>query len=223
MGPFPGQASGTRPHPCPLHGPPDDGRNACSGDTGLSGLRDRAVPENHVRASAARVPPLRAARPPGARAGGPEVHRSPGGDHRLRLHRPRLHVRRRAQPARLRRRSGVVVHGDAWIRRVARAVAVVQAVLDRMGAAARGGSEIALGARQAGGPRRAAPVGASSSHAAHGMDCRGGDGAHPHAGRVHLLQHQHPEPVPHRLRHHGTARRVPSGATDVTRVSHNPG
>ena len=72
-----------------VHGTPDDGRDARSGDTGLSGLRDRAVPEDPVRASASRIPPLRAARPRGARAGEPEVRRSPGGDHRLRVHRPR--------------------------------------------------------------------------------------------------------------------------------------
>ena len=56
---------------------------------GLSRLRDRAVPADPVRASAPRVPPLRAARPRGARGGEPEVRRPPGGAHRLRVHRLR--------------------------------------------------------------------------------------------------------------------------------------
>ena len=51
---------------------------------------------------------------------------------------------------------------------VARAVAVVQALLGRVGAAARGGGEAALGARQGERPRRAAPAGAPSLHASDG-------------------------------------------------------
>ena len=50
--------------------------------------------------------------------GEPEVRRPPGGDHRLRLHRLRRHARDRAQPARLRRRPGVVLHGHARLRPV---------------------------------------------------------------------------------------------------------
>ena len=64
------------------------------------------------------------------------VHRRAGGD-----------ARDRAQPARLRRRPGVVLHGDARLRAVPRAVALVQALLGGVGAAARGGGEAALGAR----------------------------------------------------------------------------
>jgi ABC-2 type transport system permease protein len=54
-------------------------------------------------------------------------------------------------------------------------------------AAARGGGEAALGARQGEGPRRADPAGAPSFHTSHGPGCRRGGGAHPHAGWLHFL------------------------------------
>ena len=205
----PRQVPGTRPRARRVHGAPDGGRDARSGDPGLSRLRDRAVPEDPVRASASRIPPLRACSPSWCtcwwtRSTSVTWWRSwptcssPS----------RVDARDRAQPARLRRRPGVVLHGDARLRPVPRAVAVVQALLGGVGAAARGGGEAALGARQGERPRRAAPAGAPSLHASHGLGCRRGGGAHPHAGRLHLLQHQRAERVPHRLRHRGAARRV---------------
>ena len=79
MGPFLGKFLGLGLVLVAVHGAPDGGRDARPGDPGLPRLRDRAVPEDPVRASAPRIPALRRARPRGARGGEPEVRRPPGG------------------------------------------------------------------------------------------------------------------------------------------------
>ena len=65
--------------------------------------------------------------------------------------------------------------------------------------------------------------GAPSLHSPHGMDRRGGYRARPHAGRLHLLQHERAERVPQRLRPRGPAAPSTSGATDGTQASRSPG
>ncbi len=190
---------------------------------GLSGVRDRAVPANPLRASAPRIPPLRAARPRGARAGEPEVHRPPGGD-------PRLRSSSLSPPwsgssttcsstARVRggrytemRGFGPSLGPWLWFKLYWAAWALLLAVVARL---------LWVRGRESG-LRGAAPAGAPSVHARHGLDWRGGGGAHPHAGRLHLLQHQRAERVPHRRRHGGAGAPSTSGATGSTRASRSP-
>ena len=64
--------------------------DARSGGHGLSRFRDRAVPADPLRDSARRLPPLRPARPRGARRGESEAGRPPGDSHRLCAHGLRL-------------------------------------------------------------------------------------------------------------------------------------
>ena len=77
-----------------------------------------------------------------------------------------------------------------------------------VGAAAGGGGHALLGARQGGGRRFAAGLRPPPAHASSRGGCRGGAGARSVVRRLHLLQHERPERVPHCLGWRGAARGI---------------
>ncbi len=91
---------------------------------------------------------------------------------------------------------------------VARAVAVVQALLGGVGAAAGGGGAAVLGARAGAGLRGAAADRAAPLHPRDGRRRRAGRRARPRPRRLHLLQHQRAQRIPHRLGSGAAAGRV---------------
>ena len=117
-------------------------------------------------------------------------------------------ARDRAQAARLWIRSRLDLHGHARLRRVARAVALVQAVLGSVGAAAGRGGDAAVGARDGAQCEVAAPLGARPIHSSGGRGGRNGGDAHPLGGRFHLLQHERAARLRHGRRPDEAQRRV---------------
>ena len=98
-------------------------------------------------------------------------------------------------------------------------MALVQALLGRVGAAAGGGHHALLGARQGGGRHFTAGLRTPPAHAPNRESCRGGRSARPVVRRLHLLQHERSERVPHGLRWRGAARGIRASVRTVQRDS----
>ena len=191
---------------------------------GYPRFRDRAVPEDPLRASARRLPSLRLLAFVVHVAGESEVRRAIWWRSSPTASSPSLQARDRAPPAHLRLRSGLVVHGHARLRPFPRAVAVVQALLGGVGAAARGGGEAALGAGQGGGPR-----GAASNWRARRFTrptawrCRGGGRRSILALGGFIFYNTNVLNEYHTASEGWSGAPSTSGATGSTKVSRNPG
>ena len=161
-----------------------------SDPTRLLPLRDRAVRADFFRTPPAGTPPFRRAGVCCARAGEPEVHWAHGRAYCRCIHSPRLGVRFRAETSRIRGSSQMDVHGYARLRSIFGTVALVQALLGRVGAAAAGRGETVLGSGHGTRNCLTAQVGPSPADARDHWCGSGGSGPDNHARRFRLLQYQ---------------------------------
>lgn len=140
-------------------------------------FRDRVVPADSLRTATHRLRPLCTARLRGACRGESETRRLPRGTDRIRGSRLPVHLRAGTPPAHLWVRSEVDLLGHPRFRSVARAVAVVQALLGGVGGAAGRCGKATVGARRRARFMVAAPGGAPPFHPCDGRGGRVGGGA----------------------------------------------